>query len=151
MSKNKRSNPKSVIVFDLIWFLFMVSLLAFIYFVANEGNLRREVNVQDLSLCSAPDMNSALSEKILKSDFNHLYVCAKLVSNLSKVPLGIFIYKDSITRPIFTNEIARGPYSPGFFYFEIPFDDEERAGSYRVDIWFGHNIIATTDFQIVDR
>jgi hypothetical protein len=149
MLKTKHSDPK----LDLVMTIFMViatTVFLIFYFGATEGHLREEVNIQNLSLCSAPDFDSVISERILKSDFEHLYVCGNLISNVSKVALGIKLFKGSDRRSIF-NDSSEDAYSPGFFYWEIPFNNYDRAGTYRVDVDLGHNTLSSFSFEIVDH
>lgn len=146
---------KHVVLFFFIGFACVFAVIfAFLLFANANGNWRfvSDAAVTEFHLCQGWDQENNLPlgmQDTVYTDAKYFVFCGKLNSDLP-VKLNIYVYREGISHPILTNGLG-DRFAPGSFIRMLEINDPLTAGKYRADVYFNRSLLATTEFEAVQR
>jgi hypothetical protein len=105
-----------------------------------------------LYICSKPDQLIKPNDQgryAISTDLAFIYACGKL-NTKSPVRLHFYLYKDPNAKPV-DNSPAGQEFAEGFFNQQLYLPGKDRQGHYRIDVYLFRDIIASSEFDVIDQ
>jgi hypothetical protein len=139
------------ILIVLILLLICGFFAALTYFQGDWRHSYEDIRIPELFVCSDPDqvIQSKQDTKfIVSGSQEYIYACGELVTE-SPIELGFYLFKEPKSKSI-ENNPAGEKYNAGWFNQQMFLPEENRQGHYRIDVYLFRDIIASTEFDVIN-
>jgi hypothetical protein len=110
-----------------------------------------DVRIENLMVCEEPNKiasSDSDGSQIISSNSAYLQACGQLATE-SPINLGFYLFKEPKSKSI-DNNPAGQKYHAGWFNQQMLLPQENRQGHYRIDVYLFRNIIASTEFDVIN-
>ena len=142
-------------IFIIVWVVFVLCfvIISVIAYVNGEWRFDYNVSMENVSIYDGSDLNNGLSKpsiEILTNEMENVYIYGYLYTGTDiDVRIQVYLYKEDEDRPVAKNSLGEKYYTGDFYYF-LQQEIIQEPGFYRVDIYFGRNIIASKKFEVIN-
>jgi len=130
-------------IFLIVWSIAMTigfTVLFISYFQRTWSNFDRNIRVNNFSVCQEKDGLPRITELYVE-------VCGYVITDFPPVDLTIVLYKMPEKELVDINP-ASDEFDAGYFSRQLKLLQRDREGLYRIDMYRGREIIASTEFDV---